>query len=293
MRNLKLRTIAVAVLCFASLVCFGATKPDIGFNDNQSATPDFKFSKIPKPSATDAASKAQFYIVTGQADDQSGDIFKLHDGKLPASADDAQNNFFLKAGTEGGRLVVDLGSIIDVKQINTYSWHSGGQSAQVYLVYGSDGKANNFSTQPTGQAAPEASGWKRITKVDTRSSNGNAPGQYGVSISDTKGVIGKYRYLMFDISPADGGNTYYSEIDVIDANAPSTASSDTSPAGPPATALAAAPEPHPTASPQPNLLPSMPVGKITSGWSDLLIMNHEKRSWTKGLCLVPTGAKGA
>ena len=253
MRPIKLSTLGAAALCLSSFVCFGAVKPDVGFNDNQSATPDFKFSKIPPPSKTDAGSKALFYVVSGQADDQSSDLFKLHDGKLPASPDDAGESFSFQSGTQGGRIVVDLGSIIDVKQINTYSWHSGARAGQVYLVYGSDGKANNFSTQPSGQAAPEASGWKRITKVDTRSLNGNSPGQYGVSINESRGIIGQYRYLMFDISPTDDAgqsNTLFSEIDVIDANAPSTASSDSA-AGPETHVLAHVLKPNPVIRQQP------------------------------------------
>lgn len=48
-----------------------------------------------------------------------------HDGKLPSEEDQPAANFFFNAGTEGGRIVVDLGSVIDVKQVNTYSWHPG------------------------------------------------------------------------------------------------------------------------------------------------------------------------
>ena len=49
-------------------------------------------------------------------------------------------------------------------------------------------------------------------------------GQCGVSISDTTGTIGNYRYLLFDIAPTETddtfGNTFYSEIDVVELNAP-------------------------------------------------------------------------
>src|SRR6185369_10284033 len=76
---------------------------------------------------------------------------------------------------------------------------------------------------------PESCGWKLIGKVDTRPTEGQGGGQYGVSISDSSGDIGKYRYLLFDLfrtETADPfGNTFYSEIDVIDPNAPEVASS--------------------------------------------------------------------
>ncbi len=45
-----------------------------------------------------------------------------------------------------------------------------------------------------------------------------------MSISDPAGIIGKYRHLLFDISATEKddpfGNTFYSEIDVIDAAGP-------------------------------------------------------------------------
>jgi hypothetical protein len=44
-------------------------------------------------------------------------------------------------------------------------------------------------------------------------------GQYGVSITTENGVLGKYRYLLFDSIPAEDddpwGNTYFSKINVI------------------------------------------------------------------------------
>ena len=47
-------------------------------------------------------------------------------------------------------------------------------------------------------------------------------GQYGVSISDSDGAIGTYRYLLLDVRKTESddpfGNTFYSEIDVLDHN---------------------------------------------------------------------------
>ncbi len=218
---------AAAAVLLLSPACFGAVNTVVGFNDPQTATSDFKFSNVPSPSKSDAASKVQFLLVTGQKDDASGELIKLHDGKLPESAEDPAGNFFFKAGTDGGRVVIDLGSVIEVKQINTYSWSSGTHAAQVYKVFGSDGRANNFSTQPSQEGGAEGFGWKRIAKVDTRPASGTGAGQYAVSLTDSRGVLGRFRYIMFDFSVTentdDQGNTYYSEIDIIDANAPASA----------------------------------------------------------------------
>src|SRR6266404_4149750 len=53
---------------------------------------------------------------------------------------------------------------------------------------------------PSEEDQPSEVGWKLIGKVDTRPKDGEVGGQYGVSISDYDGSIGKYRYLLFDIS---------------------------------------------------------------------------------------------
>src|SRR5262249_19351585 len=59
---------------------------------------------------------------------------------------------------------------------------------------------------------------------------GAGGGQYGVSISDSEGSIGSYRYVLFDMARTENqdpfGNTFYSEIDVIDANAPAVATTN-------------------------------------------------------------------
>jgi hypothetical protein len=67
-------------------------------------------------------------------------------------------------------------------------------------------------------------GWKLLATVDTRPAPGEPGGQFGVSITDTAGTMGRQQYLLFDISRTEDadafGNTFYSEIDVIDKNAP-------------------------------------------------------------------------
>jgi hypothetical protein len=228
MRRINFLAIGGSLFYASALVCLGGVKAEVNFNDPATATADFKFSTVPSPSATDAASKATFYIVTGQKDEQSGDLIKLHDGKLPGAPGDAGESFAFKPGTKGGRFVIDLGRLMDVKQINSYSWDSGTHAAQVYTVYGSDGKARNFTAEPFREGGPQSSGWKKIAKVDTRPAQGDGAGQYGVSLSDSKGVIDTYRYIMFDFSPTETddaqGNTFLSEIDIVDANAPATAS---------------------------------------------------------------------
>jgi Peptidase of plants and bacteria len=190
-------------------------------NDTDHSTPQFKFKTVPSPSIANAAVDAKFAIVDGENDDAGGGLDVLHDGKLPTNQDEPSANFFFNAGTEGGRLVIDLARIIDVKQVNTYSWHTDTRAPQVYRLYGSDGAAAEFNAAPGKDIDPEKVGWKQIANVDTRPKTGDSGGQYGVSIFDPAGLIGKYRYLLLAAarteSDDDFGNTFFSEINVIDA----------------------------------------------------------------------------
>jgi hypothetical protein len=190
-------------------------------SENSSATADFRFRTVPPPSKSDAATNARFSVVAGDVDPHGGDVETLQDGRLPESSDHPDANFFFDAGTAGGRLLLDLGSVIDVQQVNTYSWHANKRGPQVYQLYASDGSAPGFVARPgRGVALPQV-GWNRIASVDTRPAQGTPGGQYGVSIADRSGgSLGRFRYLLFDISRTDDrdrfGNTFFSEIDVCD-----------------------------------------------------------------------------
>ncbi len=188
------------------------------------ATAGFKFKSISPPAKNDAASKAKFSIVDGSRDEAGGDLTVLHDGNLPTEEDQPDRNFFFAQGQDGGRLQIDLGKAIDVKAVNTYSWHPSTRGPQIYKLYAADGSAPAFDPQPKRDADPAKLGWKLVAAVDTRSTNGNAGGQYGVSISDPAGGLGKFRFLLFDIVATEKddsfGNTFFSKINVIDAAAP-------------------------------------------------------------------------
>lgn len=217
------RTLIIGATAFLSAaVAFGEIQVVVEHNSNDNATEQFKFKNIPEPLPDNAAAKAAFTIVAGSADENGGGASLLNDGKLPTQEDQPDANFFFGAGTEGGRVQVDLGSAIAIKQINSYSWHPNTRGPQVYKLYASDGTADGFNAKPGTDVNPEQAGWKLIAAVDTRPKSGDAGGQYGVSISDSTGTVGKYRYLLFDMSRTesddDFGNTFYSEINVIAAD---------------------------------------------------------------------------
>ena len=185
---------------------------------NMEGTPEFKFKTVPAPLKNDAAAKGRFTVVEGVSDPNGSNLRALNNGQLPEEADQPEQNFFFEAGGEGGRLCLDLGSVIEIKQVNSYSWHPADRAPQVYKLFGSDGEKDGFDAAPKKGANPEECGWKLIATVDTRPAGGEGGGQYAVSISNTAGPLGKYRYLLFAISRTEErdpfGNTFYSEIDV-------------------------------------------------------------------------------
>jgi hypothetical protein len=233
MKTISLRVVSSLVLLLG-LSVRGEIKVVTDHNANDSASAAFKFKKVPSPGRKNSAMGKTLTIVDGERDGNGGDVDKLNDGKLPQEGDQPGENFFFNAGTPGGRLALDLEKVIEIKEINTYSWHPATRGPQVYKLYAADGTAENFKPAPKG-SDPEKSGWKLIATVDTRDKSGDNGGQYGASISDSEGSIGKFRYLLFDVSRTEAedefGNTFYSEIEVIDKNATSAAGSTTSEGG--------------------------------------------------------------
>jgi hypothetical protein len=211
-----------AFLCLAS---FASAEIKIVINrlDNKDAKPGFKFTEVPTPLRGDIGKSATFTLVEGERDPSGGSLRKLNDGALAGTSDQPSSSFFFRAGSDGGRILADVGSVIDLKQINTFSWHSGSRAPQVYRLYVSDGKSADFNAQPKRPVDPEKAGWKLIANVDTRPKSDDVGGQYGASITGTAGNLASARYVLFDINrtgDADTfGNTFFSEIDILDRDA--------------------------------------------------------------------------
>lgn len=179
----------------------------------------FVFDRVPAPARDDLAAAGRWILADGQPDRNGGDLSRVHDGWVPAEADEPGENFFFGAGTEGGRLVVDLGQVVAVRQVNTYSWHPGSRGPQVYDLYAADGTSEGFDPAPKRGADPSGCGWTRLISVDTREPGRDEGGQYGASVSDSQGALGRFRYLLFAIVRTEDrdafGNTFFSEIDVV------------------------------------------------------------------------------
>ncbi|MGV3773648.1 MAG: basic secretory protein-like protein, partial [Verrucomicrobiales bacterium] len=224
---------AAAILSTSAVASFAeASVQKEHLRDNQ-ANAAFKFEKIPQPTAEDAATQAKISIIKGRQDRASNGLGALTDGYVPANEDAPGANFFFAPGTDGGWLLFDLGKPISIKQINSYSWHRDTRAAQVYTVYGSD-KAIDETAPSANQL--ESKGWKKISQLDSRpGKNVEEGGQYGASIAAADKPFGPFQFLLFAISATETndnfGNTFYSEIDIINANAPAPKSGPIQPQG--------------------------------------------------------------
>ena len=212
--------LTIAALLSLTLAAQAQLKVTVDHNIGDGATSAFKFKNVPSPAKDDLAARAKLLLIDGELDSNGADLTALIDGVLPTQEDEPEKNLFFNAGTGGGRLRLDLGSVIEIAQINTYSWHPNTRGPQVYKLWAADGSDPKFNAEPKASIDPTTCGWKFITIVDTRSKQTDDDGgQYGVSLTDARGSLGKYRYLLFDCyvteTADEYGNTFYSEIDVV------------------------------------------------------------------------------
>ena len=217
-----MKTVFTILLVSMSLtpIALAQTRIVIDHNANDIANQEFKFKRVPSPVKDDAAAKAKLVLIDGEIDGNGADLVAVTDGLLPTDRDEPAANFFFNAGTSGGRFRLDFGRVIDVAQVNSYSWHPNTRGPQVYKLYGSEGTDPKFNADPNRRIDPATAGWILIGSVDTSTAQGAEGGQYAVAISSSGGSLGKYRHLMFDCyvteTNDDWGNTFYSEIDVIE-----------------------------------------------------------------------------
>lgn len=208
-----------AIIC-GLLLCF-LVDPKVVFehNSNDIANREFKFKTIAAPAKDDAAATAKLTLIDGELDQGGAELSALTDGRLPSDEDEPGANVYFRAGSSGGRFRMDFGTPIDVRQVNTYSWHPNSRGPQLYKLYAADGSDPKLNLDPKRGVDPANHGWKLIALVSTLADKGDDGGQYAASVTDTSGSLGKYRYLLFDCYVTElydnWGNTFYSEIDVL------------------------------------------------------------------------------
>lgn len=212
-----------------SVPCLADVSVKVGHHEVASG---FVFDEVTKPSVDDAASRATLTLAAGAADRNSGSLKVLIDGKLPDDADQPSENFFFQPGTDGGRIVVDFGKSLSLSEVSTYSWHPSTRAPQVYTLFVSNGSGEAFDSSPDRGLPPVDCGWRQVAVVDTRNlskekeptANALAGGEYGVTVRANAQELENVRYLLFDIQRTESedsfGNTFYCEIDAVEANAP-------------------------------------------------------------------------
>jgi hypothetical protein len=194
---------------------------------------DLSFRSLPSPAANDAAQGHTFELIDGQLDPNGGGLPCLTDGRVPESDDHPQANLFFRAGSDGGRLHLDLGRNISLAAIHTFSWHANTRGPQVYTVYAAVANPTILNPSPKRGTDPTTCGWTKLASVNTVPPPIREPGgAHGVRITaESDNSLGQFRHLLFDILPTEKndpfGNTFFSEIDVIEAGGPELKPADT------------------------------------------------------------------
>lgn len=196
-------------------------------------TAAFRFPTIEPPSAHDYADAsrgaATIRVVRGalrtHAPIPSGTPDLLLDGRGQSRPDSPAESVFFDDNAPGA-LLVDLGRSILITRINTYSWHQNRdaevrvRAVQKFTLHGYLGEA-----PPERDGTLDERNWELLARVDSDDflrvvQAADRPAQQACSISGTRGPIGRYRYLLWEVQPTLGrnlrslNNTFYSELDV-------------------------------------------------------------------------------
>jgi hypothetical protein len=189
-------------------------------------TEQFRFPTISSPSKEDIAdqSKGRARITVPQgkirtARSSTPNPSVLIDGRGQTKQDSPRESLFFENGRYGS-LLMDLGRAVSIRKINSYSWHQHNRiedhrvrAHQGYVFYGFAGES-----PPSAEAAGDQdSGWVRIARVNSDQffqvhQKLDRPAQQACSIFASKGELGKYRYLLWDVKAP----TFFGEIDVYE-----------------------------------------------------------------------------
>lgn len=198
-------------------------------------TPEFRFPSIPAPSAEDFADQQ---LGRARADwwrpDKSekgaylgartGPPGVLLDGKGQANPSDFRHSFFFQRDIPEGLILLDLGEVVPVSRVHTYSWNQGTQSrdraTQRYVLWGCKDSLPSASPSEDDHA-----GWTRIARVDTdaffqKQARSVRPAQQASAIFSYGGSLGEFRYLLVQAFPTlvpdtPSFHSLYGEIDVF------------------------------------------------------------------------------
>ncbi len=223
---LQKSVICAAALASVANIVLPASAVEVQVRRSPESTP-FRFADDQTPAVDDLGGKAEWTLISGQQDRNSGGLIQLNDGKLPVSQDDPASNFFFRAGSSGGRIRVDLGRPCNLSSVCSYSWHPDVRGPQVYDLYALPANAKDANLTPTDAVDPLACGWTRIASVDTRQAKESSEPSstpYEVSILGDETELQAIRYLLFDVHVTNDkdpfAQTFFSEIDVLERGSP-------------------------------------------------------------------------
>lgn len=215
----------VLLTCAAQLVC-GAVGASVTAEYGEIRDGHWAFPTIAEPSRSDLARHASLRLLSGTLEPRGRELGGLVDGTAPCVGGIQQAGVsFASADEEGGAVLMDLGSVRAVREVDTYSFHryepdGGARGPQVYTLYGSTDDAAASAPDPRHDAR-----WTRIADVDSRpnaSGDGWGGRVHAVRISDGGAGLGLHRYLLWVIEPTRSPRAYlprythtmYAEFDV-------------------------------------------------------------------------------
>ncbi len=189
----------------------------------RSPASDFRFGKesaILPPAEDDAGSNGKWTLLSGKLDSNSGGLDVLLNGKTPNTEDDPRRNAFFAAGTEGGKMLLELPEAVDFHSLAVYSWHGSERAAQRFTAYTRAQPVDAAELEKSGKATPaelSALGWVKIGDADTSKLQ---PGQHAVQLTVGKGQPAiSCRQVLLDVQtnvhPQGWGNTFFYEVDVL------------------------------------------------------------------------------
>lgn len=198
------------------------------------ATQKCDYKTIGRPLDHDYADASNENVVLkaiGPLDGRSGGIDVLRDGDGQSNPDAPSESLLFRDGARHAFLLMDLGRVVPVTKINTYTWAQDnrfgddirlhGRAPQRYVLYGSASQ-----TAPPSDGDLSKSGWTPIAIVDTdawfqvpqKGTWNNRPPQQAVSITSRNGPVAKVRYLLWHVFPPKNGahqHSGFGEIDVF------------------------------------------------------------------------------
>jgi putative membrane-bound dehydrogenase-like protein len=125
---------------------------------------------------------------------------RLNDGKLAENDDDTKASVWFEQ--HEARFVLDLGSAVELGRVDTWSWHKANRSQQEFTLWAASGER-----MPDATVVNPSTGWVKLADASTVKLGEG--GKQAVSVLNTTGSLGTYRWLMWQ-SKRKG--TFFSEV---------------------------------------------------------------------------------